>query len=447
MGVQTVMLAATLYGKSELNIPINEKIHDNFDFISTHIIQIVNNYYNIQTKQTSLDISTLSTVPTISSLIRSSSNQNDDFRYQIKKINSINYQFVISHDSDKNLIESFITKIESVILKINTYVYNKDYGFGKFDLNSSNATNLINNIINNKNYFIAIPYKANNSPLDGSEFTDFELSLFLTILSYFTHFTKHSLRPYDIALLIIKIGEFYENNKLLIDYYLADIIQYKDDIFHLIKLINKESFITECAKYINQFTDIKILNFYLKNIILKIFFNINKKQNNISSIDLFSTKINTKKLCFSGTVNFILPQDIMNQLFEFDQTIYPTESKIYQISKIEEDTIVKGSIKSAIFGTTTKIPKIIFYTNTILSNDESKLITEIKINRKILQPVKLTTKEDILINGIYWDFMLIFIGYLIPIFIFQFKFNINQIIGLILIVIGILIIKFFHVPL
>jgi drug/metabolite transporter (DMT)-like permease len=60
---------------------------------------------------------------------------------------------------------------------------------------------------------------------------------------------------------------------------------------------------------------------------------------------------------------------------------------------------------------------------------------------------KLNNKEDILINGIYWDFMLIFIGYLIPLFIFQFKFNTNQIIGLTLVVIGILIIKLFHVPL
>jgi multidrug transporter EmrE-like cation transporter len=60
---------------------------------------------------------------------------------------------------------------------------------------------------------------------------------------------------------------------------------------------------------------------------------------------------------------------------------------------------------------------------------------------------KLKNKEDILINSIYWDFMLIFIGYLIPLFIFQFKFNINQIIGLTLVVIGILIIKLFHVPL
>jgi hypothetical protein len=64
--------------KSELNIPINEQKHDNFNFISTHIIQIVNNYYNIQTKQTSLDISTLSTVSTTSSLTRSSNYQNDD---------------------------------------------------------------------------------------------------------------------------------------------------------------------------------------------------------------------------------------------------------------------------------------------------------------------------------------------------------------------------------
>jgi len=60
---------------------------------------------------------------------------------------------------------------------------------------------------------------------------------------------------------------------------------------------------------------------------------------------------------------------------------------------------------------------------------------------------KLNNKEEILTNSIYWDLMMILIGYLIPLLVFQFKFNNNQIIGFTLIIIGILIVKFFHVPL
>jgi hypothetical protein len=55
-------------------------------------------------------------------------------------------------------------------------IYNKNYGFGNYDDSKK--------LLENKNYFIAIPYTYNNSPLNGSEFTDYELAITLTILSY-----------------------------------------------------------------------------------------------------------------------------------------------------------------------------------------------------------------------------------------------------------------------
>jgi hypothetical protein len=56
-------------------------------------------------------------------------------------------------------------------------IYNKNYGFGNYGVKSKL-------ILENKNFFVAIPYTFIDSPLDGSEFTDYEMGIALTILSY-----------------------------------------------------------------------------------------------------------------------------------------------------------------------------------------------------------------------------------------------------------------------
>jgi transcription elongation factor S-II len=71
--------------------------------------------------------------------------------------------------------------------------YNQAYGFGHYDSNKS--------IIDQKNFFVAIPYGANKKPINGSEFTDFELSTMLTILSYFSS----NIRSEDVLLCITVI--------------------------------------------------------------------------------------------------------------------------------------------------------------------------------------------------------------------------------------------------
>ena len=90
--------------------------------------------------------------------------------------------------------------------------YNKNYGFGTYD-NSKK-------LLENKNYFIAIPYTYNNSPLNGSEFTDYELAITLTILSYKYYFennNNNNFRIEDIFLLMyeLNIKDFQDEDCML----------------------------------------------------------------------------------------------------------------------------------------------------------------------------------------------------------------------------------------
>ena len=87
------------------------------------------------------------------------------------------------------------------------------------------------------------------------------------------------------------------------------------------------------------------------------------------------------------------------------------------------------------------------YTNQSLFEIDESIYVDWYIKYDILYAKKLNNKVEILTNSIYWDLMMIFIGYLIPLLVFQFKFNNNQIIGFTLIIIGILIVKLFHIPL
>lgn len=56
----------------------------------------------------------------------------------------------------------------------------------------------------------------------------------------------------------------------------------------------------------------------------------------------------------------------------------------------------------------------------------------------------LPNKESILLNSAYWDLMIMVIGYILPIFIFQFKLNYMQLIGLFVVFIGFCLLKVFN---
>ena len=56
----------------------------------------------------------------------------------------------------------------------------------------------------------------------------------------------------------------------------------------------------------------------------------------------------------------------------------------------------------------------------------------------------LPSKENILLHSVYWDLMIMIIGYILPVFIFHFKLNYLQITGIFVIFIGFCMLKAFN---
>lgn len=56
----------------------------------------------------------------------------------------------------------------------------------------------------------------------------------------------------------------------------------------------------------------------------------------------------------------------------------------------------------------------------------------------------LNNNDKILVHSVYWDFMILVIGYLLPLLAFEFSFNSWQIFGMSLVIIGLCVIKAFH---
>ena len=57
----------------------------------------------------------------------------------------------------------------------------------------------------------------------------------------------------------------------------------------------------------------------------------------------------------------------------------------------------------------------------------------------------LDDKKKILVNSVYWDFMILVIGYCLPLILFKFEFSLIQFLGLILIIFGFALIKVVHI--
>ena len=81
-------------------------------------------------------------------------------------------------------------------------MYNKQ-NFGFTDKIFSNYKDVYLNLENYKEHFVAIPYNANNLPAYGSEFSDFELAVSLTMLSYL----YSRIRVIDIYIFLMDITQ------------------------------------------------------------------------------------------------------------------------------------------------------------------------------------------------------------------------------------------------
>jgi hypothetical protein len=309
---------------------------------------------------------------------------NPSANMQIEHNKKLLYSDLIVFKDDLDIASILQAKITNLLVSIDAKMkYNQAYGFGNYDSTKP--------ITKQKNFFVAIPYGANKKPINGSEFTDFELSAMLTILSYFSS----NIRGEDVLLFMMTVQKQLSvfpnlNQNLpfkntLLKIYCKDLLEFNDivtldtvvyEIEHGRNPIDKCNSI---ADLINKGDRYPFLFSYLKNIIFKYFFDILRDQSNISMVDIYSPSVSYKKVSFSGTVNFNIPGSIIkNELLDSD--VKP-EYFAGQIDKIESDNAVGGSIEAAVVGITTNRPTMIEWINKSqieLENDLLQVIIDAK---------------------------------------------------------------------
>ena len=227
---------------------------------------------------------------------------------------------ITTFNSEFFVIVGILRKIYKALILALTYIYRKDYGFG-------NVLEL------KKNSDIAIPYKAVDSPVDKSEFTDPEFVIVLTTFSYF--YKKLIQKDF------INIIEYAKQAK-----------KENPDSFYIlfdkyIKLINttrhRFDYVLECHNnfIISDITsdignNLDLIENYLIDILLPKYIKIFSTQYNCSFIDVMTSTFTKYKTAFSGTVNVSMPRLAITQN-EFN-------------SDIKHDSLANGETVSAIVG-------------------------------------------------------------------------------------------------
>ena len=329
--------------KSDLNIPINHQKHPNADKIYEDCII---NYKIYRQNKTN---------------INKTCNKNS---IEIK-INNSNINIEPKNLNDKNLPiylqEILNNKIIDVIRKLDILKYNKDYGFGDY----INCYESNNNIKNNKNYFLAIPYNYIDSPVNCSEFSDYEILLIFTINSYIEN---GKLRIYDVLLIYELFAELYKISKYIIEFkynkLIKDLKKYDSDIINKILKIdttNKISII-ELTDKINNLLNIEdIIYSYIEFIIYPNFFEISFNQYNISTVDILGESFANNKITFSGTVDFQLPAIIINEIISKNNISKINNALSYCLKDIHMDNSSNNNINDAFYGRKTEKPKILLF--------------------------------------------------------------------------------------
>lgn len=335
---------------SELNYPLEFKKIDSYIsnlliyFVSKILSQNFYKYINFTTQeQSEIFINKIFN----ESLKDYNLNYKDELVYFVDKY--VNNKIVRS-DKLNYTIVGYIRKVYITLISSLMMIYNKDYGFGR-------------NIKNyEKNYMLAIPYKAVNDPVDKSEYTDTELTICLTILTYY----YSGLRNIDL----IKILEFisssikkYKHPQIMNILYknLKIILEKYDFTFNNIITDKREDFISSLNKL--NF-DYELIEFYLKHIILPTYIELTHKQLNCSFVDVITSQFAKHKIAFSGTVNILLPQ-----LTNYD----------HEFKDIIDSDKANGSIISAITGFINKNKLTYIDKNTDL-NHFFDIITKNKYN-------------------------------------------------------------------
>jgi hypothetical protein len=215
-------------------------------------------------------------------------------------------------------------------------IYNKDYGLPQRNSHQNN--------------FLAVPYSAVNKPINGSQFSELNINITLTIMSYLH---LNALRKVDMENIIKSIQQFANYDYFIAADNLTSVIeknygQIVDQRFYE-KILNNVHSVDEIYLSANEkINDPAIIHWYIKNIVIPSM-KYTTSQFNCSFIDIISKYFSEQKIGFSGTINIDLP-------------IW--EDKRQEFTKISPNKSDIGSTYFSFLG---------------LDNDEKKLF---KINKK-----------------------------------------------------------------
>ena len=227
-------------------------------------------------------------------------------------------------------------KIYEIVDLCFNLIFRKDYGF-PMKIKEDNEI-----VDSHDNYDFAVPYSYVNNPVKNSQFSNIDISLVLTILTYL----KSEIRDYDIKNMIKIFKRKYKTfNEILYNDDIEKFIIPYDQIFSKdnyqeiyntnlnkdIKLLNDILYIFENLDLHKQYNIKK--NYLMYEILPKL--SIHKEFYNCSFIDIMGGEFSEIKTGFSGTLNITLP--------EFN-------SENNEFIKINESQKDNGSMYLAILG-------------------------------------------------------------------------------------------------
>jgi len=277
-------------------------------------------------------------------------------------LNNTNYleSTNISDKSTDPFEQQLYKTITDIYPIVRSYKYKKNYGFVSYQLDINDNTNTA--------FYKTVPYSAINSPVDGSEFSDFEISILLTFLSYL-NCTEIRLKDCDNIYEIFKkiyktvdrISKQLFQEKIIEFFNLfAGYNNFIDTMFTLLSDDQTTPVIVhaEINKQISSEIDennrlkITLIYFYIIYFVRDKCFKYPEDKYNIATIDLLDTNVTPNKICFSGTVNFnLFDIGTVSKLgiTDFNLNQYVNE----QLNRIESNPIAQGEIESAIRSITT----------------------------------------------------------------------------------------------